>query len=150
MKNKYRISRISFIIMVFMMFSFFSFDCSSSNKTDAIKLLNGKWMLNTINGKEVVKDNTGGSMPYIEFDLTASSVSGNTGCNDLDGKFSIMDTEISFNNMSMSKIFCPDAKYEYEIVNFLFHSEPVKYKFGNNKLTLSKNEKKEMIFKKEE
>ena len=136
--------------MAFMMFSFFSFGCNSIKINDAKKLLNGKWMLISINGKEVVKEKAGGNMPYVEFDSTASSLSGNTGCNDLDGKISIMETEITFRNMSMSKIYCPDAEYEYEIVNFLFHSEPIKYKFGNNKLTLSKNEKEEMIFKKEE
>lgn len=52
--------------------------------------------------------------------------------------------------MSVSKMFCHDAEYEYEIINFLFHEEPVNYEIENNLLIFSKSGKNEMILKKEE
>jgi heat shock protein HslJ len=140
---------INFIFFVFTVFLVFSSGCNNENKTSTKKMLNGKWMLKTINGKEVVKNKTGGNMPFLDFNLTAGTVSGFTGCNDLDGKISVTETEITFSDMSMSKIYCPDANYEYEIVGFLFHSEPINFSIYNDLLTLAKNEKAEMTFKKE-
>lgn len=78
-----------FVIIVFTIFSFISSGCNTENKTDVTKILNGKWIFKTINGKEVIKEKTGNNIPYLDLNLTAFTVSGNTGCNDLDGKISI-------------------------------------------------------------
>lgn len=142
--------KINFLLAAFMIFSFYSYSCNSGKTTDMKKMLSGKWELKTMNSKEVVKEKTGGAMPNLVFNLSDNSLSGNTGCNDLDGKINATETEISFSNMSMTKIFCSDAEYEKDIVSFLFHSEPANYKIEKDLLTLSKSDKTVMILKKVE
>ena len=121
---------------------------NSDNQPNEKKFLAGKWLLQTLNGEEVNIEKAGSEVPYFYFNLMENKVSGNTGCNDLDGKISITETEITFSSMAMSKIYCSEAKYEYEIVKFFFKLEPVKYKIEDNILIFTRYEKVIMTCKK--
>ena len=109
-------------------------------------MLPGFWSLKTLNGKEIDRNRTGEGFPYLEFNLTTDTVSGHTGCNNIEGNISVTDSLITFSNMSTSKMFCPDAEYEKDIINITFHSDPVKYKIDNNLLTFSRSGKEIMTF----
>jgi len=113
-------------------------------------MLNGKWLLTTLNSQEIVKEKAGKEMPYLEFDLIKNYVGGSTGCNDLSGKVVITGDDITFSDMSKTKMECPDAKYEDEFVGMIFHAETMKYKIDKSILSITKNEKVVMTFKKSE
>lgn len=136
------------ILLVLLIFVFVC--CKPSDNVNSENSLSGKWLLHSVNNVEIVKEKTGSGIPYLILNPNKLSLSGFTGCNDLDGKMSISDSKITFGEMSVSKMFCPEAEYEYELINFLFNSEPVSYKIENNSLFMSKSGKDEMIFKKEE
>ena len=122
--------------------------CGSSGKGVQTSLLNGKWILQTLNNKEVVAEKSGGEIPYLSFNIKLNSVTGSTGCNIINGKTDITGIEITFSDMSMTKINCTNAEYEMEFVNFIFHANPLQYKISNNILTISKNDKIIMTFRK--
>jgi heat shock protein HslJ len=142
---------INLLLTGSIVFLTFIFGCSSSvNITDNSKMLNGKWLLTTLNSQEIVKEKAGKEMPYLEFDLIKNYVGGSTGCNDLSGKVVITGDDITFSDMSKTKMECPDAKYEDEFVGMIFHAETMKYKIDKSILSITKNEKVVMTFKKSE
>jgi len=143
MKNTKILLTISLLILLFIS------GCTSSTTGVQDTLLNGKWVLQTINNKEVVLEKTGGEIPYLDFNVKLYLVTGSTGCNVLRGKIYVNSDEITFSEMSMTKIFCSDAEYEVPITGFLFHSEPLGYKVNNNVLTFTKKDKVVMTFKKQ-
>ena len=59
--------------------------CSSSVKNTDVNVINGKWLLQSINDKEIVKEQAGKQIPFLQFNSNGQ-VGGNTGCNDLSGK----------------------------------------------------------------
>jgi heat shock protein HslJ len=85
-------------------------------------------------------------MLFLNFNVKENSVGGNTGCNDLGGKIVVTSDKIAFSDMWMTKMFCIEAKYEITFVDYLFHSEPLKFKIENNVLTFSEDGKVIMTF----
>ena len=140
--------KINIFLTVSIVFLSLIFGCSSSGTGVQNDLLNGKWILQKINDKEVILEKSGGEIPYLNFNVKLNLISGSTGCNIMDGKTLVTSDEITFSGMSMTKIFCPDAEYEVSITGYLFNSAPLKYKVSNNELTLSKDDKVVMTFKK--
>ena len=129
----------------------FIYGCGSSvNNTTNSKMLNGKWMLTSLNDKQIVKEQAGKEMPYLEFNLTTNNVGGSTGCNDLNGKVVVAGDDITFSGMSSTKMECSDAKYETEFIGMIFHAETMKYKIDNNTLSITKTGKVVMTLKKAE
>jgi len=113
-------------------------DCSVK-KIEADSLLYNTWILKKINDTDVVEEKAGNEIPYLKFHSQDNELSGNTGCNDVYGKALITDDEITFSDMSMTKMYCSDAEYEIAIVNLIFQSEPVKFKIGNGNLMIFKD-----------
>jgi heat shock protein HslJ len=121
---------------------------SISNESDT--LLNHQWVLQKLNGIDMVKEKAGKIIPNLEFHLKDSSITGNTSCNDIYGKVIITGDEITFSEMSMTKMFCTDAQYEQDIENVLFNKGAYKYKIDNGILSLIKDGSNVMILKKTE
>lgn len=130
--------------------------CSSSNKsmndepviTDTN--LTGKWVFKIINGIEVIKENAGKDIPFITFNIQSGSVSGYTGCNTFNGKVNQVTDVMSFSQMTTTKIFCPDASFEIDIISVFFSKSPLKYNIDNGVLALLKDEKEIMKLEKSE
>ena len=130
----------------------------SSSASTADTLLNGKWNIQKVNGNDVVKEKAGREMPYLEFHPSSSNsdastmivyeVSGNTGCNTLSGKITINGDEVTFMEMSTTKMECTDAKYEQDIDDIVFTKTALKYKVDNGTLYLIKDGKEVMVLTK--
>ena len=123
---------------------------NSLKNIEADSLLNNHWVLQKLNGIDVVKEKAGNEIPYLKFNLSDSGVSGYTGCNEISGKAVVSGDEIIFEEISMSKIYCPDAQYERDILNVVFYKGILKYKIDSGTLSLFKDEVEIMIFKKKD
>jgi heat shock protein HslJ len=139
--------KINFLLITTIIGLFLFSGCTSS-RDNAGSSLYSKWILKTMDEKTIVDENTGGSPLYLSFNEKEKSVGGSTGCNILDGKIDVTSSEITFSAMAMTKMNCNDAKYEQNFVGYLFHAEPLKYKIGNDLLTLTKDGKVIMTFEK--
>jgi heat shock protein HslJ len=117
-------------------------------KSEGTSLLNGQWIIQKIDFKEVEKEKVGNEMPYLVFQLKDSSVSGFMGCNTLSGKIDVTGDEITFKKMSMSKMYCLDVPYEKDIINVIFSKVKLKYKIASGTLSLLENDEEIMILKK--
>ncbi len=119
-------------------------------KIAADSLLNNIWMLQTLNEKEVVKEKAGHEMPYLEFHLNDNSVTGNTGCNTFSGKALVTPDEITFSDVSVTKMSCTDAQYEQDILNIVFYKGALKYKMDNESLLIFRDDAVVMVLKKKD
>lgn len=76
--------------------------------------LNGSWKVTAINGNPIDIDNM-----YLVIDVEEGKLHGNTGCNIINGTFTTdMDAanSISFQEMMMTRMACPNDKYETDLV----------------------------------
>lgn len=71
--------------------------------------LNGTWVLRQITGMPGNFDSLyANKTPQMIFDVTAKTVTGNTGCNNFSGELDAVGARISFvKPMAMTKMFCP-------------------------------------------
>ena len=101
------------LFLLFIIFCLiFIYSCSSSdNKHYTEKTLSHHWFLRVLNDKQVLKEKAGKQIPYLDLNMYENSVTGNTGCNDITGKVDLEDHNITFRNMSMTKMNCSDAEY---------------------------------------
>lgn len=79
-----------------------------------------KWQLVTIDGSRIATS-TGNQIPYLEFDLTKKTISGNGGCNSYGGSYDLKDNNISFTNIFHTEMAC-DA-LDTEVLFFQKFSE---------------------------
>jgi heat shock protein HslJ len=71
--------------------------------------LNGAWQLDYISGSATAFDALyPDKKPQLIFDIAASRISGNTGCNSFSGPVSVEGSKINFNQpLALTKMFCP-------------------------------------------
>jgi heat shock protein HslJ len=92
--------------------------CNSSKKAaDAkpqVAQLEGTWELNYISGSRIAFDGLyPRKKPTIYFDVASQRVSGNTSCNNFNGKLNAEGNRISFKDpMAMTKMMCMDGNGE--------------------------------------
>jgi heat shock protein HslJ len=81
---------------------------TTSNMTDT-SLLNGTWELNYITGPRIAFDGLyPDKKPVITFDVAGSKVTGNSSCNNFNGKLNVTGNKINFNDpMAMTRMMCP-------------------------------------------
>ncbi|HEX5026143.1 MAG TPA: META domain-containing protein [Agriterribacter sp.] len=106
------------IVMGFGVLLFFS-DCKSANVNNAksnnmaassgSSRLNGTWQLEYISGPRIAFQGLyPDKKPFITFDTSDSSFSGNTSCNSYRGKLQADDQKILFgDDMAMTRMMCP-------------------------------------------
>jgi len=70
--------------------------------------LNGTWELNYITGPRIAFDGLyPEKKPTITFDVANNKISGNTGCNNFNGKLNMDGNKINFNDpMAMTRMMC--------------------------------------------
>lgn len=76
--------------------------------------LNGTWKVSAINNETVDIDDM-----FLVFDVEEGKLHGNTGCNILNGNFTTdMDAanSISFSDIILTRMSCPNDKYETDLV----------------------------------
>src|SRR6186997_2518703 len=78
---------------------------------------------------------------HIAFDVAAKRFSGNGGCNQVNGNYSVDKKEIRFNEVLSTKMSCNDIEFENTFISILGSID--KYEIKENDLLLKK--KKEIM-----
>jgi heat shock protein HslJ len=110
--------------------------------------LEGNWILDRIkNIPQAGKDYPAG-LPMLQFNLATKKLSGNDGCNRVNGTFEIMGKQIKFSPLASTKMACSNNAAEY-IFNNLLSNNLVTYYIKNNYLSISLPDDSLIIFRKE-
>lgn len=97
-------------------------------------LLNAKWNLQSIADYSDVAGLFNGKMPFLQFDSDAMRVSGNTGCNSLNGPFNLEPKgKLIFGALATTKMACP-GNGEAVFTNAL--NKVTNFSISDNVLTL--------------
>jgi heat shock protein HslJ len=79
-------------------------DSIPNKETIKNETLAGKWQLQPV----LASDTASGNIPTLNFELSKSRVSGNTGCNSFSGNFMLKGDALNFSsNMISTKMACP-------------------------------------------
>jgi heat shock protein HslJ len=98
-----------------------SCNASKTQKEDSVSKLEGTWELNYISGPRIAFDGLyPNKKPTINFDLKENRVSGNSSCNNFNGKLSVTGNKIDFTQpMAMTKMMCMDGQGEQVFMSTL-------------------------------
>ncbi|GAB2559107.1 META domain-containing protein [Spirosoma aerophilum] len=113
-----------------------------------LTLLNDIWVLTDFQSKPIAASASGKEAPRLEIMLTEGRVTGTTGCNRLSGSVKADTRQILFGPLVTTKMACLDDANQLEgkFLNELSH--PLTYQIGSGKLTLLRNNRPIMTFKK--
>ncbi len=141
-------------IFLYIIFGIGITSCHSSKKivTDNVVVekkiapnLNGSWQLQMI----FASDNNWSNVPSMNINLTDRAFSGNSGCNNIKGKFTLIDSYLGFDkNIISTKMACASAadnRYEKAFLSALLKVN--KYTINNDELELGQGEIVLMKFK---
>lgn len=101
--------------------------CNASNrpvvilekKVSSVKLsaLSGEWQISEVNGEAIPTGME--KQPFIHFDMKKKTIHGNSGCNLMNGAFTIDKDNarsISFPGMATTMMACPDMEVESKVL----------------------------------
>lgn len=102
------------------------------------KLVEVRWVLREVNGKEIKLSRKDATEPHIIFRIKENRVNGNGGCNGFFGSYNVEGSDkISFSRMGSTMMACPDLQTESE---FLKSLESVSnYEVSESELILKDN-----------
>ena len=101
------------------------------------KRINGKWLLNKINGKNIPTQLDQNTIPQLDINGELNTISGSTGCNRFSGKFVLRNYKVHMGIMATTKIACPSAM---EAAFLTVFNHIISYQLSNNTLLLTNNE----------
>jgi heat shock protein HslJ len=109
------------LTVVFLGVILMSCNASKTQKEDSVSKLEGTWELNYISGPRIAFDGLyPNKKPTINFDLKENRVSGNSSCNNFNGKLSVTGNKIDFTQpMAMTKMMCMDGQGEQVFMSTL-------------------------------
>jgi len=83
--------------------------CSEGNNlTSILNVLKAKWTLQSLTGQSNLGSLFNDRLPFLLFDTDNSKVTGNGGCNNLTGPFTLQKAgKLSFGNLAMTRMACP-------------------------------------------
>lgn len=117
----------------------------SSNKESADTMLHDIWVLESIDGQTYSRAENQSLHPTVEIYLAEERFSGNTGCNNMNGKLTVDGSSISFSDIVTTKMFCDGV----DETSFLTNLEKANnYKIEKMRLYLFEDEKEILVFKK--
>jgi len=129
-----------FVILLSILISY----CSSGSKITN-PLINDIWVLEFIKGVEFNPKSEGVQRPTIEIHLDDSTVVGNTGCNNINGRVITEEDQITFSDMVTTKKFCPKSiEQEFLIALGMVNN----YKIEKMELHLFQDDEELLIFQK--
>jgi heat shock protein HslJ len=131
-------------IIMFAVITILSVSCSSSNKT-VDPLIDDIWMLEFLKDANYNPQTETDQRPSIEIHLKDNKVTGNTGCNTMNGNVTIEEDQITFADIVTTKKFCsrgiePEFLIALGMVN--------NYKIEKMELHLYQDDEELMIFQK--
>lgn len=108
-------------------------DSVPNKEAEKNETLAGKWQLQPV----LASDTASGRIPTLNFDITKSRVTGNTGCNSFGGNFMFKGNALSFsNNIISTKMACPGYNEKTFLDNLL---KTNRYEIKNGVLQLMYN-----------
>lgn len=113
-----------------------------------LTLLQDIWVLTELQGQPVAAGGPRGDLPRLEISLTEGRVTGTTGCNRLNGPLKADTRQIQFGPLATTRMACPGEVGQLESKFLGELNKPVTYRVGDNKLTLLRDNKPIMAFKK--
>ena len=112
--------------------------------TNTISSLGNSWLLSSINGKSIPKMAEGNKIPQLKFDTKKMQVSGNDGCNQINGSLKKLDqSNLVFGLMMGTKMMCPKMATTDKFEKAL--SLVKTYKVAKDKLSLFGIDGKEVL-----
>lgn len=130
-------------LLIFLV-SIFFLSCSSGSKV-ANPLINDIWILDFIEGVDYNPTPDSKNRPMIEIHSKDNKVTGNTGCNSMNGKVVIENNQIEFSNMAITKKFCENSIEQDFLIALGMANN---YKIEKLKLYLYQDDQQIMIFQK--
>jgi heat shock protein HslJ len=119
--------------------------CTSSSKTTINPLINDIWALEFIKGVDYQPDSSSKERPIIEIHLKENKVTGNTGCNRINGTVTVEEDQIEFSDIITTEKFCSESiEQEFLIALGMVNN----YKVEKLKLYLYEDDQEIMIFQK--
>ncbi len=136
----------NFIYLIITLLTLITINCSKneSQKMNA-NLLHDIWALESIQGEQILIDDTFKNLPVLEIYVEEERVHGNTSCNTLDGKLNIDGSEITFYDMITTEMACP-GNVEQRFISSL--NKVNRYKIEKMQLYLFNDEKELLVFRK--
>lgn len=113
-----------------------------------VALLQDIWVLTDFGGRKITAGGPRNELPRLEISLTEGRVMGTTGCNRLSGPVKADSRQIQFGPLVTTKMACSDeiGRFEGDFLETL--SQALTYRVADGKLTLLRDGKPVMIFKK--
>ncbi len=109
--------------------------------------LHDLWVLESIEGKTVQRDDYPGDLPFLEINAADHSFSGFTGCNRMMGELFFEPGLLRFGPTAVTKRACPGlGAAEQDFLNAL--ERATTYTLADNRLTLMNPESELMVFRK--
>ncbi len=103
------------------------------------------WALESINGEAFVKDEQNNQHPVIEIYMEEKRVHGNAGCNTINGKIKVDESNITFSEIMTTQMACPGDLEQ----RFLAALQSINsYKLEKLRLFLYEGEEERLVFRK--
>ena len=126
-----------------LIFAVIGFDCSPKLSPDA-GWGHQQWVVVEMKGVPV-QQSGGRRDAHITFDVTAKKISGNGGCNQINGNYSVDKKEIRFTEVLSTKMSCNDIEFENTFLSTL--SSIDRYEVSGTDLLLKKNKETRLVLR---
>lgn len=108
--------------------------------------LHDTWVLDRMNGSELVKENFNGEFPVIEINSATNQFTGYAGCNHINGTLIFEKELLRFTKITTTDKMCEASNKEAQFLKALQSSTT--YRIANSRLTLSNPDGELLVFKK--
>ena len=133
------------IVCIVIIFAALVISCSAKDAGNEVDLrLHDIWALGSINGEEFVKDELN-NHPVIEIYLKEERIHGNAGCNTINGKVEVDDSNITFSEIISTEMACP-GDFEQRFLSAIQSVDG--YKIEKLRLFLYEGEAERLVFRK--
>ena len=121
----------------------------NGNTTEVQSIENTKWIITTLEGKDMSNKETNGQDIYFTLNSQDKRVNGFSGCNTFMGTYTLEEgNRITFSQMGATKMACPDSDINEQDILNIFNTAD-NYTITNGKLALNKAKRAPMAeFKK--
>ncbi len=110
---------------------------SCKSVQNGTKLTDKKWMLETLDNKQVEAKEKPGT-PFLLFDGAEMRISGLAGCNRFFGTYAAKNGELTFSQMGSTRLACPEETGEAAFFKMLENTD--NYLIKDNTLSLRRQE----------
>ncbi len=102
-------------------------------------LVNSMWVLIEFDGDNIDSEKYDSKVPHLLFSSDENRFSGNMGCNQLMGSFSMNDNNFTFSQVASTKMLCPEMELEDAFGQKV--DSIGKFQFDQNRLILMDDDK---------